>query len=381
MINHERKRLYRRKLRVGVIGAGWWTVTSHLPALAARQADLEFTAICGKNDRVLEQVGRQYGFETLTDDYRRLLDCELDVCIVASPPAFHYEHASSALSAGAHVLIEKPITLDSGDAWELVRLATRADLHLICSFGWNFLPPLVEAKRLLDEQSIGEIEHFAIHMASPVRSLLSGHPPVEPTGWPPPETETWASPEVSGGGYGQAQLSHALGLALWLSGLRGASVFAFMSSQDGTRVEAYDALAVRCSAGAVGTIAGGAAHNDYGNGTHDLGLRFIGSTGHFVCDMHRELISLHQTGAREVIVTVPQGGLHYNCVGPPNTLVDLALGRQVRNYAPGELGARTVEVLEAAYRSARSGNQELVNERAHERISVFSPEPGSTSRR
>jgi hypothetical protein len=50
----------------------------------------------------------------------------------------------------------------------------------------------------------------------------------------------------------------------------------------------------------------------------------------------------------------------YDCDGPPNTLVDLALGRDVANQSPGELGARTTELLDAAYRSARSGALEPV---------------------
>jgi len=55
------------------------------------------------------------------------------------------------------------------------------------------------------------------------------------------------------------------------------------------------------------------------------------------------------------------GDALYNCDGPPNTLVDLALGKDVRNWAPGELGARTVEILDAAYRSAKSGRVEQVS--------------------
>ena len=45
----------------------------------------------------------------------------------------------------------------------------------------------------------------------------------------------------------------------------------------------------------------------------------------------------------------------YECTGPPNTLVDLALGKKVENCTPGELGARTVEPVEAAEKSARTG--------------------------
>jgi hypothetical protein len=52
--------------------------------------------------------------------------------------------------------------------------------------------------------------------------------------------------------------------------------------------------------------------------------------------------------------------LFYNCAGPPNTLIDLALGEDVDNCSPGELGARAVEITEAAYRSVASGRLEPV---------------------
>ena len=60
-----------------------------------------------------------------------------------------------------------------------------------------------------------------------------------------------------------------------------------------------------------------------------------------------------------------RGAFLYDCDGPPNTLVDLALGRDVPNCSPAELGARSVEIVDAAYRSARSGKLEgIPRERA-----------------
>jgi hypothetical protein len=45
----------------------------------------------------------------------------------------------------------------------------------------------------------------------------------------------------------------------------------------------------------------------------------------------------------------------YDCDGPPDTLIDLALGRDAENCSPAWLGARTVDILDACYRSAASG--------------------------
>jgi predicted dehydrogenase len=129
-------------------------------------------------------------------------------------------------------------------------------------------------------------------------------------------------------------------------------------------VEHYDAVSMRFANGAIGTMAGGSAHLGYDGNKHELALRVIGSEGHFACDLQRELVWLYRAGDEDVRLPVQPGDALYNCDGPPNTLVDLALGRDVRNWAPGELGARTVEILDAAYQSAASGKPEPVTESA-----------------
>ena len=52
------------------------------------------------------------------------------------------------------------------------------------------------------------------------------------------------------------RLSHALGLALWLTGLRGSSVYALMLRPKDSPVEYYDALAIRYNDGAIGAVSG-----------------------------------------------------------------------------------------------------------------------------
>jgi predicted dehydrogenase len=260
------------------------------------------------------------------------------------------------------VLIEKPVTIDPAQAWELVEIADASGLQLVCSFGWNYLPMLTAARDLFQRVGIGEVEQLTITMSSVTRELLANlgsYPDADPE--LAPEAKTWTDPSLSGGGYGQAQLSHALGLALWITGLRGAEAFAFMETALGAPVELYDAIAVRYSNGAIGTISGGAAHQGYDRNKHQLEIRAIGSEGHFACDLQREMVWLYRPDGHDVRLDVQPGDALYNDDGPPNVLVDLALGRDVENCSPGELGARTVELLDAAYRSARTHRPEPVS--------------------
>lgn len=350
-----------RRLRLGVIGAGSWAVASHLPNFARRREELEFVAVSRLGPELLSKVRDAYGFEIASEDYRDVLAAGVDICLVASPTGLHHEHAKAALEAGAHVLIEKPVTIDPADAWDLAETAERLGRHLLISFGWNYSPMVRDAKRLMNERGVGEIEQVMIHMASVTRALLSNtgaYPDAAPDAVPEPGT--WTDPRLSGGGYAQAQLTHALGLTLWLTGLRGKDAFALMSAPLDAPVELHDAIVLRFSNGAIAAMSGGSAHENAGKNKHQLELRLIGSEGQFQIDLEREALWLFRAPDEDIRPPLdPQAGL-YDCDGPPNALIDLALGRPVENCSPGELGARTVEILDACYRSAASGSLESV---------------------
>ncbi len=351
------------KLRLGVIGAGSWAVASHLPNLARHADDVEFVAVSRLGRDMLEKIAARYGFAVASEDYRDVIAAGIDICVVSSPSGLHHEHAKAALQAGAHVLVEKPVTIDPAQAWDLVETARRVDRHVVVAFGWNYKPMVRAARRLMaDGRGIGEIEQVTITMASVTRELLSNtgaYPKADPEAIP--EQRTWTDPTLSGGGYGQAQLSHALGLALWLTGLRGKEVFAFMSAPLSAPVELHDAITLRYDNGAIGTLAGGASHEGADDNRNQLEVRAIGSEGQFHIDLDRERVWRWRGPADDTRLDVERDAGAYDCVGPIDALVDLARGRPVDNCSPIELGARTVEILAAAYRSARSGVVERVH--------------------
>ncbi len=359
------------RLRLGVIGAGSWAVASHLPNFAKRREEVEFVAVSRRNRELLRKIKDDWGFAVASRDYRDVIAAGIDICVVSSPAAFHYEHAKAALEAGAHVLVEKPVTIDPADAWDLVETAQCKGLHLVCAFGWNYKPLVREAKRVMVEEGIGEIEAMGVRMASAIREVLALTGPYPVPLDIPPQEATSADPALSGGGYAQAQLSHALGLALWLSGLRGAEVFALMSTPPDASVELHDAMAIRFENGAIGTLSGNSMHLGFGGNRQQLSVSATGSEGNFECDLERERVWLFRPGEADVQLEARAGDGLYECVGPPDALVDLALGKEVDNCSPGELGARTVEILDAAYRSAASGRMETVTRRQPSQSTVL----------
>jgi len=345
-----------RRLRLGVIGAGSWAVAAHLPSLATRADDVEFVGVSRHGAEALKRIQDRFGFAVASEDYRDVLEAGVDVVVVASPTALHHAHASAALQAGAHVLCEKPFTLTAPEAWDLVAVAEQAQRHLLVSFGWNFTPMIERAKALID---IGDVEQISITMSSQTRELLSD------TGAYPdasadtvPESRTWTDPAVSGGGYGQAQLSHALALALSLTGARVRGAFGLMSSL-GARVELHDALALSLDGGGVASVGGASSFTGADGNKHHLAVEAVGREGQFHVDVFRERVAQFRPDTGQVDLPIPPGEGAYNGALAAQRLVDIALGRTADNPGPGELGARTVEALELAYRSAASGAFEV----------------------
>ena len=351
-----------RKARIGFIGAGWWATSNHMPILAKRR-DVELTAVCRLGEAELNKVKDAFGFEYATEDYRRLLeDVELDGVVVASPHTLHYEHARAALERGLHVMCEKPMCTRGAEARELVSLAQERRLHLLVSFGWHYKEFVQEARRRLESGAIGEIQYVLSQMASPNKILLTegglgglgvgewGEPMFEP------DPETWADPKVSGGGFGQAQLSHSLGMLFLLTGLEVAHVYALMSAP-GSRVELYDAIAVRFKGGALGTVSGSGT---VPAGGFELKLRVFGSEGMLILDCDRARMEVQRHDGQNFKMELEPDAGDYTCDGPPNNFVDLILGNTQANLSPGWAGARSVELLDAAYRSAQSGRPEKV---------------------
>ena len=247
------------KLRLGVIGAGSWTVASHLPNFARRADEVEFVAVCRKGRGMLERIRDDLGFAVASEDYRDVLEAGIDICLVASPPSLHYEHAKAALEAGAHVLVEKPFTIDppTPGSWSRRPSGPGSTVR-----GLRLELPSDGARgqaahgRARDRRDRGHGDPHGLALASSCRTAA----PIRTRRPSPARAGDLDRPETSGGGYGQAQLTHALGLALWLTGLRGEEVFALMSAPLAAPVELHDAVSMRYDGGAIGTMSGGSCH-------------------------------------------------------------------------------------------------------------------------
>ncbi len=354
-----------RKARLGVIGAGWWCTTVYLPVLARRR-DVDLVSVCGLDENVLRRCQQDFGFAHATTDYRELLRHDLDGVIVTSPHTLHGEHALAALRAGCHVMVDKPMTVDVASARAIVAEARRRRRHVVVPCGWQYRPIGVKAKAIIEQGLVGRIENVVCHMASSLRNLMSGRSFDFGGAYVPANLSTWADPRRAGGGYGQGQLPHSIGLMLWLTGLRGRRVFARMS-RPGAAVDLHDAITVEYEGGAIGTISGAATLPPGMPSGFQLDIRIFGSRGVLHLDVSRDHLSIHTAGGKHRRIPLAAGDGAYACDAPPAQFVDLILGRTRVNNSPGTVAMHAVEIIDASYRSARSGRLETISRPARGR--------------
>ena len=346
-----------RKARIAVLGAGWWGCQVYVPELLAHP-DIDLVAVSKIESEDLSAIQEKFGIPAAYTDHEELLASERpDAVVVSSPHIAHFEQARAAIAAGAHVLVDKPMTTSAEHARELVALAARKKVKIILPYGWNYKEFTRTAAQLMSEGRVGDVRHVSCQMASPTADLFGGKGLIETADHMyRPARSTWADPKKAGG-YGWGQLSHALGLMFRLVDLAPEMVFA-LGGRSPAGVDYYNAVTVRFSGGATAAISGAATvPKQCGN---QLDIRIFGTEGMLLLDTERERMELRRDDCDDVVLDIPTGAGVYQCIEPVARLADIALGRETTSEAPGIVGMRAVEVLDAMYRSFASGKTERV---------------------
>lgn len=123
------------KLKAAVIGAGW---AGKMHAQAYKiSPNANLIGVSDIAEDRAKAIGKELGvFHTA--DYEALFKKGAQIVSIATPPFTHFEIAKSLMERGVHVLVEKPITIDLGEAQELVELADRGGAKLMVGFSERF---------------------------------------------------------------------------------------------------------------------------------------------------------------------------------------------------------------------------------------------------
>ncbi len=160
----QERRKMASKIGVAVIGAGYWGYKLIREYLAlTEEYNIELMAVVDISNDRLERVSKELGIpkNKLYTDYKKVLEnSSIEAVHIATPNETHFFLAKDALKHGKNVLLEKPMALNSSEAFQLARLAEVNGSVLLVGHIFRFNNALHKVKNLLNEEILGELYYF-----------------------------------------------------------------------------------------------------------------------------------------------------------------------------------------------------------------------------
>jgi UDP-2-acetamido-3-amino-2,3-dideoxy-glucuronate N-acetyltransferase len=147
------------EIGLGIVGAGRWGINHVKTANQLLGSNLKF--VCDFNPAANEKIkgiSSEIPFTTKLEDVTG--NPGINAVIIATPAETHYEVAKKALLSGKNVLIEKPITLISSHARELVEIAAKERRKLMVGHVLLYHPAVKKIKKMIGENKIGKLQYI-----------------------------------------------------------------------------------------------------------------------------------------------------------------------------------------------------------------------------
>ena len=320
------------KIRVGFIGCGG-NASGHIGRVLDI-SEAEVVALCDVDQaslqRAKERNAKAAELPEFTHYQEMLEQVELDAVEISTPHTLHFEQIMAALDKGLHVLTEKPMVCTVDHAHQVIAKAEETSKVLMISYQRHLQAQYRYVRNQIAAGEFGNIQFISA---------------LQDQKWYQGTIGLWRQQmALSGGGQLNDSGSHLLDIVLWMTGLEVAEVQAYMEYLD-SEVDINSALSLRFGNGALGTIA---------------------VVGNSPTSGIWEDITIWGTKA---VVYLRQGQIFYktqhsnevyevnNLPGsttPDQNFIDAILGRD-RVQVPPECGLRVIELTEAAWASAASG--------------------------
>jgi predicted dehydrogenase len=194
-------------LRVAVVGLGLWGARAHLPAFNGH-ADVDVVALVDERAEVAAALAHDHGIARSFADIRALFEAvpDLDAVVIATPTDTHAELVRVALAAGVHVLCEKPLGYDLGQARAMVGAMRAADRIGKMGFLFRYSPAAQHMKQCVDDGYLGDLQLFE---SVTVNAQFAD--PARPRHWKMQRSR-------ANGGVFVEYGSHSIDLAQWFGG-------------------------------------------------------------------------------------------------------------------------------------------------------------------
>ena len=182
-----------KKLRLGVIGCGR-VAQAHLAAIEFLKEEVDLIAAADVDEKRAKEAKERFGSRLSTSRYDEILSqSEIEAVIITLPNHLHHPVVLQAARAKKHILVEKPIALNTKQAEEMVEKAKQNNIALMVGQSRRFSDAVFELQKKLPQ--IGKL--FRIQISFLVN-------------FPVPPTEWWKRSEEAGGLVILLQGSHSI---------------------------------------------------------------------------------------------------------------------------------------------------------------------------
>ena len=147
-------------VRMGVVGAGTIAQRGIMPHLSVEDVRdrVRLQAVCDPVPGRAQAAAEKFGIPFASTTFEELLENgDVTAITLCSPIGLHYEQGKAALEAGKHVHFNKTMTTTAAEATELIDLAREKDLRIVASPGEVLRPQVQAQKRLIESGAIGDV--------------------------------------------------------------------------------------------------------------------------------------------------------------------------------------------------------------------------------
>ena len=333
-----------KPVRLAIIGCGGF-VRYHVRGMKEGVPEFRCVALVDNVRKKARALAEEHFAEAAlaihTDHAAMLKQVRPAAVIVSTPHTLHFRHGYDALSAGAHVMIEKPMVTDADDARKLVAKARAKRRILQIAVQGTYTDTFAYARGLIRDGTIGPLQ------------LVTG---VMAQGWMAGTRGQWRqNPRLSGGGQLYDSTAHVLTAMMFLVDSPVREVFCALDKK-GTRVDINAVATIRFANGCLGSLASGGNCPSF----HSH-LIFQGANALMEISPHGGNFRVASRKLKTEITAVPRGW-KVPTVSPVRNFAD-AIRRKAKPRCTGRLGILLADLMDALYESARAGKPAKVTRR------------------
>lgn len=146
----------RDQLNVALLGHGYWG--KNLARNVAAHPDLKLAHIADPSEKALERAADLYPLAgRSTDPHEVVSEAEVDVVIVATPLATHFDLTKEAIKSGRHVVVTKPLAATSAEAEELAEMAEANERVLLIDNTFAYTGAVRKVRAMVQSGMLGDL--------------------------------------------------------------------------------------------------------------------------------------------------------------------------------------------------------------------------------